>query len=107
MDQKNDSEQCLNQLKLDLISLLVNFLCELKQVQWALQIKTIHFARWMWFYNAGGLKGGLLQWQIVLWDISQWFYMHQISCLGGLIKLGPLYTTNFITCIMLTTSQYV
>ena len=41
---------------------------------------------WKCSYNAGGLKDlCLLQWQIV-WDISQWFYKHHISCLDGLIK---------------------
>ena len=46
----------------------------------------------------------LLQLQIV-WDISQWFYKNQISCLDGLIKHGTLYTFHSITCIMLTHSQ--
>ena len=32
MDQMSDSEQCSNQLQLDLILLLVNFLCELGQI---------------------------------------------------------------------------
>ena len=49
------------------------------------------FARWTCSYNAGGLKDlCLLQWQIFLWDISQWFYKQQISCLGGLVKHGTL-----------------
>ena len=46
MGQMSDSEQCSNRLELDLISLLVNFSCELKliviQVQWALPIKNFH-----------------------------------------------------------------
>ena len=57
-------------------------------------------ARWKCSYNAGGLKYlCLLQWQIV-WDISQWFYENQISCLDGLVKHWPLYTAHSITCIM-------
>ena len=56
-------------------------------------------------YNAGGLKDlGLLQWQII-WDISQWFYKNQISCLDGLVKHATLYTAHSITCIMFPPSQ--
>ena len=63
------------------------------------------FARWKCSYDAGGLKDlCLLHWQIV-WDISQWFYKHQISCLDGIIKHGTMYTAHSITSIMLTTSQ--
>ena len=32
MGYMSDSEQCSNRLELDLISLLVNFLCELEQI---------------------------------------------------------------------------
>ena len=32
MDQTSDSEQCSNRLQLDIVSLLVNFVCELGQI---------------------------------------------------------------------------
>ena len=91
----SDSEQCLHRLKLDLISLLVNFSCELKQiviqVQWALPIKTIHLPDESAFIMQVVLKIYYND-KLFFGNISQWFYKHQISCLGGLVKQGTLYT---------------
>ena len=93
----SDSEQCSNRLELDLISLLVDFSCELKQiviqVQWAIPIKTIHFALMMQvvlkiyiYYNDK------------LFGIFQWFHKNQISCLDGLIKHGTLLILLHVLC---------